>query len=281
MSDAEIVRLVIGRSLESAFPAKPKASAQGESRPRALSVRDVHVRTAVDGVNFDLHRGQILGLAGLDGMGQKELFSALFGVLSLDRGTISVGETEIRPKSPLDSMTAGIGYVPSDRRREGVLVNQSGALNMSLPVLDRYAFFGVIDFPRLRPAIALYLEKLSIHPRALYRVAGSFSGGNQQKIVIAKWLLAGPPVLLMNDPTRGVDVGTKLEIFTIMREFADAGGAVLFHSTELNELVNMCNDIIVMYRGKMVEEISGERVTEEQLMRSMLGEESNETSGKY
>ncbi|SLN75238.1 Ribose import ATP-binding protein RbsA [Oceanibacterium hippocampi] len=277
VSDAQIVRLVIGRSLDSAFPEKLKAATErGVSQP-VLSVRDLHVGTAVNGTSLELRRGQILGLAALDGMGQRELYSALFGMAVAFRGEIRVGEREFRPTSPLDAIRAGIGYVPSDRRREGVLVRQSGALNMSLPVLDDYAQFGVIDWPRLREAIALYLEKLKIHPRALYRDAGSFSGGNQQKIVIAKWLLAGPPILLMNDPTRGVDVGTKLEIFTIMREFADSGGAILFHSTELNELINMCGEVVVMYKGRSVETIFDEELSEEYLMRSMLGENANES----
>jgi ribose transport system ATP-binding protein len=280
VSNAEIVRLVIGRSLGSAFPPRPPKPAEG-SQAVALAAMDLRVGTSLNGASLTLRRGHILGLAALDGMGQKELFSALFGAAPLDRGEIRVGEREVVLSTPLDAIRAGIGYVPSDRRREGVLVRQSGALNMSLPVLNDYSQFGIIDWGRLQRAITLYLAKLSIHPRALYRQAGSFSGGNQQKIVIAKWLMAGPPVLLMNDPTRGVDVGTKFEIFTIMREFADAGGAILFHSTELNELVNMCDEVHVMYKGRVLENFGHDRLSEEGLMQSMLGEGSDESDRQH
>jgi ribose transport system ATP-binding protein len=274
VSNAEIVRLVIGRSLSSAFPPKPSAPSNGTA-PAALVATALRVGTAIHDASLSLRRGQIVGLAALDGMGQKELFSALFGAVPLDGGEIRAGDRQVALSAPLDAIRAGIGYIPSDRRREGVLVRQSGTLNMALPVLDDYSRFGVIDWNRLRDAIGHYLAKLNIHPRALYRDAGSFSGGNQQKIVIAKWLLAGLPVLLMNDPTRGVDVGTKLEIFTIMREFADAGGAILFHSTELNELVNMCDEVLVLYKGQVLEHVGGDRLSEERLMRSMLGEKSD------
>ncbi len=152
---------------------------------------------------------------------------------------------------------------------------------MALPVLGDYSRLGLIDWERLRRSIGLYLGKLKIHPRALYRHAGSFSGGNQQKIVIAKWLMAGPPVLLMNDPTRGVDVGTKFEIFTIMREFVEAGGAILFHSTELNELVNMCDSVLTLYKGSVVDQVSADRLSEESLMRGMLGEANDDPSRKH
>lgn len=279
VSNAEIVRLVIGRSLGSTFPPKPDATAK--SAPAALTAKDLRVGDAVDGVGLTLRRGQILGLAALDGMGQKELFSALFGAAPLAAGEIHIGESKVALSTPLDAIRAGIGYVPSDRRREGVLIRQSGMLNMALPVLDDYSRFGIIDRDRLRRAIAVYLAKLKIHPRAVYRHAGSFSGGNQQKIVIAKWLLAGPPVLLMNDPTRGVDVGTKFEIFTIMHEFAEAGGAILFHSTELNELVNMCSEVAVMYKGRVLEHVDGDRLSEESLMRSMLGERSDGSDSSH
>jgi ribose transport system ATP-binding protein len=280
VSNAEIVRLVIGRSLSNAFPPRPATPSNTSGEP-ALVATGLRIGTAVNDASLTLRRGRIVGLAALDGMGQKELFSALFGATSLDGGEIRVGERPVTISTPLDAIRAGIGYIPSDRRREGVLVRQSGALNMSLPVLESYSRLGVIDWNRLRDAIGHYLAKLNIHPRALYRHAGSFSGGNQQKIVIAKWLLAGLPVLLMNDPTRGVDVGTKLEIFTIMREFADAGGAILFHSTELNELVNLCDEVLVLYKGEVREQVPGDRLSEEGLMRSMLGEKSDDVDGPH
>lgn len=280
LANSEIVRLVIGRSLGNAFPPKPEAVAE-TAGPPALSATKLNVGDELRDASFDLRFGKIVGLAALDGMGQNELFSVLFGDLRLEGGEVAVAGTPVVLNGPLDAIRAGIGYVPSDRRREGILVNQSGALNMALPVLGEYSRFGMIDWDRLRRAIGLYLGKLQIHPRALYRHAGSFSGGNQQKIVIAKWLMAGPPVLLLNDPTRGVDVGTKFEIFTIMREFAEAGGAILFHSTELNELVNMCDEVLTLYKGQIVDRVAGDRLSEESLMRAMLGEAEHDASSQH
>jgi ribose transport system ATP-binding protein len=272
LSDAEIVRLVIGRSLLNAFPPKTQAASLGTSdRPR-LSVRNLRVGRQVSDASFDLYPGQILGLAALDGMGQAELFAALFGATLTDSGEIRVDGRPVAFSTPLDAVKAGLGYVPSDRRKEGVLINLSGTMNMALSVLERYAPFHVIDTRRLQLDISGFLAKLNIHPRALYRKVGSFSGGNQQKFVIAKWLLAEAPVLLLNDPTRGVDVGTKFEIFSIMRSFAGAGGAVLFYSTELTELANMCDDVLVMYRGRFVDSFSSDRISEENLMHSVLGQ---------
>ncbi len=280
LPNSEIVRLVIGRSLGSAFPPKPEKAPE-TAEPAALSARKLSAGDTLKDASFDLRFGRIVGLAALDGMGQKELFSALFGDMRLDGGEILVAGKLVVLTGALDAIRAGIGYVPSDRRREGILVRQSGALNMALPVLGDYSRFGMIDRERLRRAIGLYLGKLKIHPRALYRHAGSFSGGNQQKIVIAKWLMAGPPVLLLNDPTRGVDVGTKFEIFTIMREFVEAGGAILFHSTELNELVNMCDEVLTLYKGRIIDRVAGDLLSEESLMRGMLGEEKDDASRKH
>ncbi len=272
LTDAEIVRQVIGRSLAQAFPPKPPSLLRSNAKPPALSGSSLNSGASLADASFDLHAGEILGVAALDGMGQSELFSTLFGASMLEGGEIKVHGRPASFASPRDAARAGIGYVPSDRRREGVILNLSGMKNMAMPVLDDYTRMGWIDRARLQVDVEHFLAKLEIHPRALYRPAGSFSGGNQQKLVIAKWLLAKRPILLLNDPTRGVDVGTKFEIFSIMRSFAAAGGAILFHSTELTELVNMCDEVLVMYRGRFVHAVRGEDLSEEDLMRSVLGQ---------
>jgi ribose transport system ATP-binding protein len=139
-------------------------------------------------------------------------------------------------------------------------------------VAHRFARFGVIDTAKESAAVARALAQVEVHPRALYTPAGAFSGGNQQKLVIAKWLLAGSRTLLLFDPTRGVDVGTKHQIYVLMRAFADAGGAILFHSTEIPEIVNMCDRVLVMYQGRTVAELVGPAIEEETIMRLALGE---------
>jgi ribose transport system ATP-binding protein len=139
-------------------------------------------------------------------------------------------------------------------------------------VARRFARLGVIDTAAEARAVSRALDQVEVHPRALYTPAGAFSGGNQQKLVIAKWLLAGSRILLLFDPTRGVDVGTKHQIYLLMRAFADAGGAILFHSTEIPEIVNMCDRVLTMYDGHMVAELSGSAIEEEAIMRAALGE---------
>ncbi len=144
--------------------------------------------------------------------------------------------------------------------------------NISLPVIDRFARWGLIDDAAETAAVAGILGAVEVQPRALYTRAGAFSGGNQQKIAIGKWLLAGSRILLMFDPTRGVDIGTKHQLYLLMRRFADAGGAILFHSTEIAELVNLCDRVQVLYAGRVALELEGDAIEEEAIMRAALGE---------
>jgi len=162
--------------------------------------------------------------------------------------------------------------VPEERKTEGLFLHMSGGFNVSLPVAGRFTRAGLIDTRRETRAVERALDQVEVHPRALYTAAGAFSGGNQQKLVIAKWLLAGSRILLLFDPTRGVDVGTKHQIYVLMRDFADAGGAILFHSTEIPELVNMCDRVAVLYEGRIVAELAGAAIEEEAIMRAALGE---------
>jgi ribose transport system ATP-binding protein len=138
-------------------------------------------------------------------------------------------------------------------------------------VIDRFARLGWLDLARERRAVDRILERVQVHPRALYRACSTFSGGNQQKIAIAKWLMAESRILLLFDPTRGVDIGTKHEIYLLMREFADAGGAILFYSTDVLEIVNLCDRVAVMYSGRKNAELSGDEIAEETIMRIALG----------
>ena len=166
----------------------------------------------------------------------------------------------------------GISLVPEDRKSEGLFLRLDGKSNISLPVVERFASFGLIDGAAELRAVSAVLDEVEVQSRALYTRVGAFSGGNQQKIAIAKWLLAGSRILLMFDPTRGVDVGTKHQLYLLMRRFADAGGAILFHSTEIAELVNLCDRVLVLYGGRIAAELAGEAIDEEAIMRAALGE---------
>jgi ribose transport system ATP-binding protein len=271
VADDEVIRMIIGRSLASTFPPRPPAAPKGAPVLRADGLTTTG---KLHDASFGLRPGEILGVAGLQGMGQQELFLSCFGVAPLTAGTLALDGQRIILASPRDAIRDGIGIslVPEERKTEGLFLRMSGRFNVSLPVAGRFAHLGVIDTAAESRGVAAVLRRVEVHPRALYTAASAFSGGNQQKLVIAKWLLAGSRILLLFDPTRGVDVGTKHQIYLLMRDFADAGGAILFHSTEIPELVNMCDRVLVMYEGRIAAELAGAEIEEESIMRAALGE---------
>jgi len=228
----------------------------------------------LDGFSIDLWPGEIMGIAGLEGMGQRDLFFSLFGMTTPTSGTILVGGKPVTLKSPRDAIRKdiGISLVPEERKTEALALTMTGRENVSLPIIDRFKRLGLVDVTRESAAVARVLDLVQVDRRALYSACSVSSGGNQQKLVIAKWLLTESRILLLYDPTRGVDVGTKAEIYILIREFAKAGGAVLFHSTDVPELVNLCDEVKVIYRGREVAALSDDRLTENNIMRAALGE---------
>ncbi|MFM0514926.1 sugar ABC transporter ATP-binding protein [Paraburkholderia sp. RL17-373-BIF-A] len=270
ISDDEVIRLVIGRSLEAKYP--PKVPAPVRSPIPAIEARGIKVDGVVTDFNLTLKAGEVRGIAALQGMGQRELFEALFGAEFIDEGQILIDGKPVTLTSTADSLKAGVAtaFLPEDRKTEGLFLRLPGGENVSLPIIKRFSRFGLIDRKREQAAIARSLAEMEVNPRALYKPCLSFSGGNQQKIAMAKWLLTQSRVWLMFDPTRGIDVGTKHQIFVLMRAFAAAGGSVLFYSTDVPELVNVCDRVSVMYRGRNVAELEGDALTEEEVMRKML-----------
>ena len=272
INDDEVVRLVIGRSLAATFP--PCCDTPPECRGvPALAVKTLRVSGQLDDVSLSVWPGEIVGVGGLQGMGQHALFYALFGAQPINGGVIEVRGVPTRLSSPRDAIKAGIGVslVPEDRKTEGLALKLNGLENVSLPVITRYSRFGWLDLARERRDADNLLDRMQVHPRALYRPCSSFSGGNQQKIAIAKWLITESRILLLFDPTRGVDVGTKHEIYLLMREFADAGGSILLYSTHVLEMVNLCDRVAVMYVGKVGATFVKKEITEEAIMEAALG----------
>lgn len=273
ISDDEVVRMIIGRSLSATFPPKPDIPARVGQKP-FLEARGLAVGDRLRDASFSLHPGEILGVAALQGMGQQQLFHACFGMAPLTGGRILIDGQAVTLASPQDAIRANIGIslVPEDRKTEGLFLKMDGCSNVALPVIGRFTRHGLIDQDAETAAVARVFEQVEVDARALYTPAGAFSGGNQQKIAIGKWLLAGSRTLLMFDPTRGVDIGTKHQLYRLMRAFAEAGGAILFHSTEIAELVNLCDRVLVMYGGRIVSELAGDAILEEAIMRVALGE---------
>jgi ribose transport system ATP-binding protein len=270
VADDEVIQMIVGRALDQTFPPRPSEPATG---PVVLKAEQIVVGDRLRGAGFHLRAGEILGVAGLQGMGQLELFLACFGMVDLKAGSLEVDGEPVSILSPKDAVRAeiGISLVPEDRKTEALFPQLTGKHNASLPIIERFSRFGLIDQAAEEAAVRRVFDLVQVDRRALWTRAGAFSGGNQQKIAIAKWLLAESRILLLYDPTRGIDVGTKHELYLLMRRYADAGGAVLFYSTEIPELVNLADRVAILYGGRISEEIGGAQLSEEAILRAVLG----------
>jgi ribose transport system ATP-binding protein len=269
--DAEIISMIAGRALAHSFP--PRASERHALGPEVLRADGVGTAGKLVEASFRLHAGEILGVAGLQGMGQLDLFLACFGMAGIVRGQLAVDGQPVAITSPGEAVRAdiGISLVPEDRKTEALFLKLSGGHNASLPVIERFTRFGMIDGAAEMAAVNRVFDRIGVEQRALWTPVRAFSGGNQQKIAIAKWLLAESRCLLLYDPTRGIDVGTKNELYLLIRAFADAGGAVLFYSTEIPEIVHLADRAIVLYGGRVAAEIEGADLSEEAILTPALG----------
>ena len=269
--DDALVRQIAGRSISQVFPARP-AAAPAAAAPPALRVEGLRAGRA-EGVSLQLARGEILGIAGLQGMGQLDLFLALYGMAERRAGQFECDGRAVSLDSPGAALSAGMGIslVPEDRKTEALFLGLDGTLNAALPVLPRFVRRGLLDMDAVRRSVAGVFRRMKVDERALWTRVGAFSGGNQQKIAIAKWLLAQSRILLLYDPTRGIDVGTKHEIYRLMRDFAAEGGSILFYSTEVSELVHMADRVLVLYQGRVAAEFSQGEIGETSILAAALG----------
>jgi ribose transport system ATP-binding protein len=265
--DRDIVRLMIGRDVEAKFPPKPE-TAKGE---QVLSIKGLSWENRLKGIDLTLARGEILGLGGLDGQGQKELLLALFGVLRGVSGEVKIGQGGL-PSGPYQAKTGKtrIALVPEDRKTEGLMLTMPIADNLVAASFERISNGPMIDGDKARQAVEDGIAKLQIKIGSPSDAVNTLSGGNQQKVVLAKWLMIDPDVILLNDPTRGIDVGTKQEIFRLMRELAATGKAILFYSSDYAELIGCADRVSVFYDGRVVRELSGRDITEENIVSAAL-----------
>ena len=271
ISDKDVIEKIVGRSIAQTFP--PRPSDPSVFGPPVLSALKLKAGDKLEEASFDLRKGEILGIAGLQGMGQLDMFLACFGMADIKQGGLAVDGQPVTLTSPVDAMRPhiGIGFLPEDRKTEGLFLKLSGRTNASIPVIERFSRYGLIDKGAEEGAVRQAFDTVEVNERALWTRAGAFSGGNQQKIAISKWLVAQSRILLLFDPTRGIDVGTKHELYVMMRDFTNQGGAILFHSTEVPELVHLCDRVLVLYAGRIVAEIAGSKLSESAIMRPALG----------
>jgi ABC-type sugar transport system ATPase subunit len=266
----DIVRMMVGREVDSQFPARSPA-VRHEGRAAALRAVGFGVPgTPVTGIDLEVYPGEICGLAGLQGQGQTILLEGLFG-LRRATGRLDIGTRRGPFRHPGAAVDAGLALVPEDRKSEGGHLDFTVRANVTLPTLDRFTRGTVIQRKVERRRARTATAALGVRPANPEHVMANLSGGNQQKVILARWLEAGPTVLLLADPTRGVDIATKQEIYRIIRAEANKGVAVLFLSTELPELLGLCDRVLVMVDGSIAADFDGEHVSEEAVMAVAAG----------
>lgn len=264
---AEVVRRMVGRPLDQFYPAR-----RANPGRIALAVRDLDRRGSYENIAIAVRSGEIVALAGLVGAGRSEVLRSIFGIDARDRGVVEVDGVAIPPGRPRAAMRAGLALVPEDRRQQGLVLSLSIIANATLAIPERVRRWGFASRRRERAIAALWGERLQLKSRRLTDAAGTLSGGNQQKVVLGKWLATAPRVLLIDEPTRGIDVGAKAELHRRLAELAAGGLAILMVSSDLPEVLGMADRILVMREGRIVAELPGLGATEESVMLHATGQ---------
>jgi len=264
---AELIRLMVGRELDAVFPKR-------DVPPGAtlLEVTDLsNARAGVRQVSLSVRRGEILGIAGLVGSGRTQLAETIFGLTPADQGAITIDGRPVRIQSPADAIRLGIGYVPEDRRQHGVVLDMSVAVNASLASLPSVSSRGLIDRAAETTRATEYVESLRIKTPSVDGEVGALSGGNQQKVALARWLATKPSILILDEPTQGVDVGSKAEIHRLMQQLVERGMGIIMISSELPEILGMSDRIAVMVAGTIVTIFPRASANADNVMAAALG----------
>jgi rhamnose transport system ATP-binding protein len=273
---AELIRLMVGREITTVFPKQEVPLGDV-----VLELRGVGCHAAgVGGVSLTVRAGEIVGLAGLVGAGRTELARVLFGLTPADAGEILLRGRPVVIDSPARAVALGIAYVPEDRRRHGVILNMPVAPNTSLAILKRISTLGWLDFAGERTLARSFVGRLGIKVASLDAPVSDLSGGNQQKVAVARWLATDPAVLILDEPTQGIDVGAKAEIHRLMGELADRGLAILMISSELPEVLGMSDRVAVMHAGTLAGVLDRTEATQEKVLALALGHAIGEVVGQ-
>jgi ABC-type sugar transport system ATPase subunit len=258
VDETTLVSMMVGRSIDRLYPAK-----QGIDGDTILQLRNVSYRSVVQNISFTLRRGEILGLAGLVGSGRTETALTIFGITPATEGDILIDGRSVNVRSPEDARNLGIAYIPEDRGQQGLIRTQSIAENIALANLQRLTRGLLVDMKRVIEEARRAIAQFGIRARGPDQLVRQLSGGNQQKVVLGKWLATRPRILIMDEPTRGIDVGAKAEIHQLMRQLTGEGMAILMISSELPEVLGMSDRIIVMNAGRIISEFEKSQATAE------------------
>ena len=268
MTTEEIIKHMVGRELSNLFP--KGATEIGEVM---LEVRHLTRPGVFSDVSFQLHKGEILGLAGLVGAGRTEVAQVLFGIEQAESGEIRLKGKEVRIRSPQQAMEYGIAYVPEDRHLHGLVMNFSIAANVTLAILHQVSRLGLVDPRREQMIAGEYSARLSVRSEGVEQLVNALSGGNQQKVVLGKWLATNPSVLILDEPTRGIDVGAKAEVHRIISDLAAKGLAIILISSELPEVLAMADRVIVLHEGHVTGTFTRSEATQERVMFAATGQD--------
>jgi L-arabinose transport system ATP-binding protein len=260
LTDADIVRLMVGRELSDVFKRK-----QAVTNREVLRVEGLSSNWHQD-INFHINAGEVVGFAGLVGAGRTELAKVIFGDLPKSHGRVVLAGREVNIHRPDDAIAKGIGFAPEDRKREGLILVRSVLENASMAILKRLSTFHFVRSRLEKTIVGAFIEKLQVRTPSLQQEVGKLSGGNQQKVVLARWLAARPKVLILDEPTRGIDVGAKAEIYHLIDELANEGLGIMLISSELPEILGLTDRIYVMQHGRITGELSGANATEEAVL---------------
>jgi ribose transport system ATP-binding protein len=264
----EVIRMMIGRQLGELFPPKPEKI----RKTKALEIRDFCAGDMVRDVSLDLFQGEILGIGGLQGNGQDALLKALFGTIRWDSGEVRLAGKKIKIRSPRHAVRREIALVTEKKEVEGLCMVLPIRHNMSLPTLHQRQRAGLIQLQKETAVLEGMAHDLAVHSTSLSRAVGQLSGGNKQKVIVGKWLIADPKVIMFVDPTMGIDVATKQQLYLLLRNLADEQGkGIILVLSEMMELLGLCDRIAVMREGRVVTVIEGEKATEENIMRAAMG----------
>ena len=273
VKNEQIVNWIAGRDLNETFPERSVCS----TTEKILQVENFNFGKTFRNISVDLARGEILGIAGLAGHGQSEFLKALYGAFPVESGTISVKNQNVKIKTPSQALKNGIAMVPEDRKTNGLLLSRSIKENLVLTVLEKITFgrfLGFISQKKESSRIHETIEALQIKASNIGLEVESLSGGNQQKVVIGKTILTEAEILILADPTRGIDIGTKFEIYQLIKKLSEQGKSIIIYSTELMELVGLCNRVCVFKQGEIVAVLEGDEISENNIVSFALGIEN-------
>nr|WP_319215205.1 sugar ABC transporter ATP-binding protein [uncultured Trichococcus sp.] len=262
----EVVRKMVGRDLADYYPAKTSAIG-----PIVFEVKNLSSQRKFQDVSFQVKSGEIVGFSGLMGAGRTEIMRSIFGIDPLDGGEMYLEDKKITISNPNDAIRQGIGFLTENRKEEGLILDYSISENISLPSIDGFRKNGLIDTQAEKDFVELLMERLQVKAEGRDDIVSGLSGGNQQKVVLAKWIGIGSKVLILDEPTRGVDVGAKREIYQLMNELADRGVAIIMVSSDLPEVLGVSDRIVVVHEGKISGELQRGEATEEKIMKLATG----------